>query len=707
MSVTALHTELEPADLSPRRARALVREALADTSVEHLLDDALLLVSELVTNAVVHAGTEIALRAAIGDGGMTVEVTDRGTGRLAPGQAAETAGSGRGLMLVDMLATEWGTRYGRATKTVWFRLGEVAPDSPPPAVLAVERGSRAAARASAQASAQYVGPRRDIAFLLGPADLEQRWSPQLVVEELLRRTVEGLERRSGWVLAGDVTDGFGGVGWTIRAAYDGGHPVPDAEAVRRGAVPADIGVCEPFLGADGEPAGALLLTGGPAGFDDSSLARLAAQRIGAVLRDDRARSAAERSRGSLALLVEAAELLAGVLDVRLAATLAARLATPRLARWSAVWTVFGSAPELQAVAHCDEDAVSGLRDLLEAEPVAAAIGEAAQRSGRHRYAEISGGGVVPFGDAGLAELGHGWLVELRSRGRVIGLVAVGDLLPYPPPDAALLSNLARIVALAVDNAQLYNERAEIASTLQAALLPQELPVAAAVQFGARFAAGGQGLEVGGDFYDVFEVGDGAWGVAVGDVCGKGAGPASITGVAREVLRIMLHDGICPAGAVTRLHRALLGMGERRKVCTVALGLVSRDAGGLNVRLCLAGHPPPLILRADGSTTMLGYGGTVLGATSWVAPPEEEVHLDPGDALVLYTDGVTERLGPSGQFGEAGLAAALSAAGGGSADELAEAVHSATRSHGTGWGADDSAVLVVRAAPRAAIGALDA
>jgi serine phosphatase RsbU (regulator of sigma subunit) len=325
---------------------------------------------------------------------------------------------------------------------------------------------------------------------------------------------------------------------------------------------------------------------------------------------------------------------------------------------------------------------------------------AAQRSGERRYAEVSGGGVVPFGDAGLGELGEGWLVELRSRGRVIGLVAVGEP-AHPSPDAALLSNLARIVALAVDNAQLYNERAEIAGALQAALLPDELPTAAAVEFGARFAAGGQGLEVGGDFYDVFEVGEHSWGVAVGDVCGKGAGPASITGVAREVLRIMLRDGIGPSTAVSRLHRALLGMGERRKVCTVALGLVSVEPAGLSVRVCLAGHPPPLVLRADGSTTLLGYGGTVLGATSWVAPPEEEIHLAPGDALVLYTDGVTERLGPSGQFGESGLAAALQAAEGGSADELAEAAHSAARSHGTGSGVDDSAVLVVRAAPLAA------
>jgi hypothetical protein len=397
-------------------------------------------------------------------------------------------------------------------------------------------------------------------------------------------------------------------------------------------------------------------------------------------------------------LVEAAELLAGVLDVRLAATLAARLATPRLARWSAVWTAFGDGPELQAVAHCDEEAVSELADRLAGAGMRAAVAGAARRSGQRRYAEITGGGVLSFTEAGLGELGDGWLVELRSRGRVIGLVAVGDLRAYPPPDAALLSNLARIVALAVDNAQLYNERAEIANVLQAALLPAELPAAATVQFGARFAAGGQGLEVGGDFYDVFEVGPGAWGVAVGDVCGKGAGPASITGVAREVLRIMLRDGIGPADAVARLHRALLGMGERRRVCTVALGVVRADASGLTVRLSLAGHPPPLILRAGGGTAMLGYGGTVLGATSWVAPPEEEIHLDPGDALVLYTDGVTERIGPSGQFGESGLAAALEAATGGSADELAEAVHSAARSHGSGWGVDDSAVLVVRAAP---------
>lgn len=681
MTGATLSTELAPAELSPRRARELVRETLTDAGLPHLLDDALLLVSELVTNAVVHAGTQIALTAVVSGTAVTVEVTDHGTGRVQTGSAFDpNRTGGRGLMLVDALASEWGTRYERAAKTVWFRLGE-----------AQDRHGPSALRTDGPATT----PRRDIGFLLGPPDLEQRWSPQLVIEELLRRCVEGLGRTGGWVLHADSGDPLGGVVWSVRAAYDDG-PGPDPDSVRRGIVPADAAVCEPFLGPDGDPAGALVLAGPPASFDDAALARLTATRIGSVLREERARAGAERSRGSLALLVEAAELLAGVLDPRLAATLATRLVTPRLSHWSAVWTTFGPNPELSGVAHCDEEAVAELTARLADRVTRRAVADLAARSATRRYAEVSGGGVVPFGDAGLGAFGEGWLVELRSRGRVIGVVAVGE--SPAAPDAALLSNLARIVALALDNARLYHERTEIALTLQAALLPLELPTASGVEFGARFAAGGQGLEVGGDFYDVFEVGERSWGVAVGDVCGKGAGPASITGVAREVLRIMVRDGIDPSAALTRLHRSLLAMGERRKICTVALGLIWLDGDGLRVRMSLSGHPPPLILRADGSTSMLDYGGTVLGATSWVAPPEEDIRLAAGDALVLYTDGVTERVGPTGQFGEAGLAAALEAAAGSTADELAAAAHSASAAHGPGSGADDSAVLVVRAAP---------
>ena len=100
-----------------------------------------------------------------------------------------------------------------------------------------------------------------------------------------------------------------------------------------------------------------------------------------------------------------------------------------------------------------------------------------------------------------------------------------------------------------------------------------LPTVAHVEFGARYAAAGEGNEVGGDFYDVFELPDGQWAVAIGDVCGKGPEAAAITGLARNVLRLLGREGIAPPAVLRRLNTAILDLGDRGRFCTATMATV--------------------------------------------------------------------------------------------------------------------------------------
>jgi sigma-B regulation protein RsbU (phosphoserine phosphatase) len=259
-------------------------------------------------------------------------------------------------------------------------------------------------------------------------------------------------------------------------------------------------------------------------------------------------------------------------------------------------------------------------------------------------------------------------------------------------------DLARTAALAMDNARLYEERSAVASALQASLLPPALPVVANCEFGARYLPTGEGNEVGGDFYDVFPLPEGGgWGVAIGDVCGKGPAAAAITGVAREILRLLLRDGHSAPVALRRLNEALLTLEDRGRLCTVALGTVRAGEGGITVRFSSAGHPPPVRVGPTGAAEFVGTNGTLLGAVNDIELAEDEVVLTAGESLVFYTDGVTERRNDQGMFGEDNLLAVLGAAGHRPAGELAAAVEAAVTRFGFEQSLrDDLAVLVIRA-----------
>ncbi|MDX6198805.1 MAG: hypothetical protein QOJ79_1956 [Actinomycetota bacterium] len=680
---------LAPTGRSAAAARRALEQVLGEAEFAGLLDEALLLVTELVTNAVVHAGTEIELRIETSPDGVHVEVIDRSPGSLpvirpAP---AETREGGRGVFLLDAVATEWGTRHFAGGKSVWFRLGP-----------AKERAAGVVRTSPDEAAA-----RSPVAldWLVGlPADLEQQISSAQLIGELVHRLVDAFGIEAGWLLAEGAQDD---ASWELVATTDAMAPSPDAERVRRiaqsgplGALPgATAGLVLPLRARAGL-FGALVLAGTDGlTAEQVALARLVGDRISVVLRDDRAQASQLRSRGSLALLAEASEMFAGTLDVQLALTLATQFVVPRFASWAAVCTTYEDSPRVVAVSHTDETRLAALRVAMSSTDGQALTERLARELPGQRTVLVPSAELPP--DLGEDASGDVLVLPLVARGRLLGLILVRrpDGSVYAADDVGVLTDLARRAALAVDNARLYEERASIARALQASLLPPTLPKPPGLEFGGRYAAAGEGNEVGGDFYDVFSIPSGGWGVAIGDVCGKGAEAAAITGMARDVLRLLVRDGAAPPRALQRLNESILELGDRGRFCTAALGIVRSDPAGLRVRLSSAGHPPPVLVDAGGQARFVGRSGTLLGVVADIELSEDEIVLTPGEVLVFYTDGVTERRHGMDMFGDSRLLDAVRAAAGRGADVIAGHLESDVRRFGTGPSRDDLAVLVIR------------
>jgi sigma-B regulation protein RsbU (phosphoserine phosphatase) len=684
-------TTLPAEGRSPGTARRVVTEALASAGLEVMLDDALLLVTELVTNSVVHAGTEVELSVEIGAGSARIEVLDRGGGALPVTTAPpdDTREGGRGIFLLDALAQEWGTRHFPGGKSVWFRLGVTDRVVPRPAPLH-SRPAGTAARPP------------ELSWLLGmPADLEERLSPAQLLGELLHRLCGAMDLSGGWLMAESIDDPER---WELIASHTPVATVPDAAAVQR---LARHGADQVLTGASGVLVLPLRRRSGVFGalvLEDASeldeaqvaLARLVGDRMGVVLRDDRASAASVRDRGSLALLAEASEMFAGTLDVTLAVTLATQLVVPRFAAWASVHVADDQGAHLAALTHADEGEHARLRADLEsrdaqllADRLVRELGDRPSLLSAH---ELPGGMAHHSGDV-LA-------VPLVARRRLLGVLLTGlhGGHGYSRDDAGLLLDLARRAALAVDNARLYEERTAIAHALQASLLPPELPTVDLIDFGARYAAAGEGNDVGGDFYDVYRRPDGAWSVAIGDVCGKGPEAAAITGLARNVMRLLGAEGRPPDAILHRLNSAILELGDRGRFCTASLATVSPDGDGLAVRLSSAGHPPAVHVDRAGRARLVGSSGSLLGVLDDVVIPDDQIRLAPGEALVFYTDGVTERRRGDRMFGDEGLLAACAAGAGRSATDMAGCLEEAVRDYGDEASRDDLAVLVVRARP---------
>jgi serine phosphatase RsbU (regulator of sigma subunit) len=239
----------------------------------------------------------------------------------------------------------------------------------------------------------------------------------------------------------------------------------------------------------------------------------------------------------------------------------------------------------------------------------------------------------------------------------------------------------------------------VARALQQSLLPQQLPRLGWIEIAARYRAAGEG-EVGGDFYDVFEASDGAWFAVIGDVQGKGPEAAAVTGLARYTIRAAAVTEHEPSRILATLNQAILREWTDR-FATAALLRVQRTERGAQVAVSCGGHPVPFVLRASGAVETAECKGNLLGAFAEVELRDHLLELGPGDALVMYTDGVTEEHAGNRVFGEDRLASLLRELGGSDADTIAGRIEQAVLDFGEPEPRDDMAVLALRLPPAVA------
>ncbi len=239
-------------------------------------------------------------------------------------------------------------------------------------------------------------------------------------------------------------------------------------------------------------------------------------------------------------------------------------------------------------------------------------------------------------------------VPLVKRGRVVGalqFVNTDASRVYRAEDLALAEAVASRIASTLENRRLAAHQRSIATTLQASLLPASLPTIDGVEIAVRYWAAGEGTEVGGDFYDAFEVGD-HWAVVIGDVCGTGPEAAALTGLVRHTIRAAAWSGASAEEVLLQLNRAVL-RSDRTTFCTALFCELHRIDDGFRISVTAGGHPLPIIRRHDGRGTTVGKPGSLIGAFETAKVTTCIAELRAGDAMLLYTDGITDLPAPHG------------------------------------------------------------
>lgn len=303
----------------------------------------------------------------------------------------------------------------------------------------------------------------------------------------------------------------------------------------------------------------------------------------------------------------------------------------------------------------------------------------------------------------LARFGAGEASATAPQTRSIGVLYLDSQMrtgTVSPTTVAALEALAGEAAVAIESARLYREAEEkahleqdlqFAREMQRALLPPaehrcEGMELAGVTVPCR--------EIGGDFFDYFDVPGGHLGLALADVTGHGASAALLAAKVQGILSSVASAHESPAAAVHQLNLALVRRAVPRRFATLAYAILSCDGKLIS---CNAGHNPPLVLHADGTLSSLEKGGLLLGQFDWATFEEETVQLEPGATLIMYSDGLSEAANPAGdQFGEERVLASLQEAGGLAPGAILERLlREVSEFTGSTTQADDITVLAVR------------
>ena len=284
-------------------------------------------------------------------------------------------------------------------------------------------------------------------------------------------------------------------------------------------------------------------------------------------------------------------------------------------------------------------------------------------------------------------------LPLIASGRPVGIC----VLAYPEPhtfaadEQAVLTSLGGLITQALERAMLYDAKQQVAHGLQEALLPHSLPSLPGIETASRYLPATQGMEIGGDFYDLVPT-QGHAAAVIGDVQGHNVTAAGLMGQIRTAVRAYTTVGQPPEDVMRSTNRLLIDLGSDLFASCLYLRLDPERGRAVMAR---AGHPPPLLRRPDGRVRVLDLaGGPLLGIDAAATYPTTEVLLAPGSVLVLYTDGLIESPGLDIEDALADLGRRLAEAGDRPLDELADGLvrHSAA----THERADDVALLLLRA-----------
>lgn len=714
-----------------RRARRFISDQLTSHGLGDLALDAALITSELVTNALLYAGPPAQVRLRLGPGWARLEVGDRSHEPPVRPRPDTDAMTGRGLHLVEGLASRWGVVHERAGKVVWAELepggsrgatlderqlialwagdseaDEAASDEPPHTVELGEVPTDLLL--AAKAHVDNLVREFTLAASGASTGATAQMSPQIaaLVDIVVHRFAEprqAIKRQALEAAASGRDHVHLRLHLPASAADEGAaylHALDEADAYCRAAR---------LLTLESPPQHRL--------FRQWYVGELMAQLHAAVaagpdhvatttetfeqrlLREIDRMAEAERRSERAARLHALTLALAEAETPEQVAHAALGQGVMALGASGGGVLLSGDSTRLSVPGTVGYDATVAARLRAESPdaelPAAEALrtGTAVWLESREerdaRYPELAG---LEPGTVSLCA------VPLEVGGQRLGALrlsfAEGRL--FDDEERAFLAAMAAQTAQALERTRLSVSRTQAAQRLQRNLLPPALPSAPGVDLSVAYRPLTASLDVGGDFYDVWRSGSRRLALAIGDVCGHGPEAAAVTALIRHTLRALTMTSTDPVAIMRQLDRALVdALRSSEAFSTVAFGFLSVTPDACWLDLVTGGHPGPVVLRRDGSTEVVELGGSLLGVLGDTRLEIRRIPLQVGDDVVLVTDGATDARDAEGRwFGIEGVAEAVRA-GREAGTAPAEAVTAAVAAHTGGRLQDDLAVLAVR------------
>jgi serine phosphatase RsbU (regulator of sigma subunit)/PAS domain-containing protein len=323
-----------------------------------------------------------------------------------------------------------------------------------------------------------------------------------------------------------------------------------------------------------------------------------------------------------------------------------------------------------------------------------ALGQSEHGQSEHGQSEHGQPLLAVLGGASLLAVP---MTDGSRRFGVLTLIRRADEGQFSMADAALAEEIGALLGLAIAARRVLRQRTETADALRASLLPPVLKPVPGVEIASAHLAPTRGREVGGDFYDVYPT-PGGWGVAIGDVCGKGEDAAAATATARHAIRVLAHSTANPADVLRGANEIMLAEEFGGRFVTASAAHLSWHDGTLKVVLANAGHPAPLIIRPDGRTEQVPGGGVPLGIFPDPEPATVELELSDGDVLFYYTDGLADARSPQATYLEDSLADCLAQLAGRRAADIVAEMRKVVLDFSENVLRDDLTMLVLRAGP---------